>query len=76
MENETELEIYLEEEQELGMEWQEEIVEVSTNDYNKLLNIPRINQIEVLGDKTAKELKLQEELDVISNLEIEKILNL
>lgn len=50
--------------------------EVVTSDYEKLNNIPKINTVELKGDKTAKELKLQEEMQVLTNLEIENILKL
>lgn len=50
--------------------------EVVTTDYEKLNNIPKINTVELKGDKTAKELKLQEEMRALTNLEIEEILKL
>ena len=87
MENEKELEIELQTEKELeieigldekdlGIEFKEDILKIITSDYNKLINLPFINKIKLQGNKTAKELGLQEELETISNLEIEKIFNM
>lgn len=50
--------------------------EVVTSDYEKLNNLPQINSIELVGNKTAKDLNLQEEMQVLTNLEIEQILKL
>ncbi len=76
LQDEEALEIALDNEQDLSVEFKEEVVEVVTSDYNKLINLPSINQKKLQGDKTLKELGLQEELETISNLEIEKILNI
>lgn len=45
-----------------------------TSNYNFLANKPKINNIVLTGNKTAKELGLQEEVEVLSNIELEKIL--
>lgn len=50
--------------------------EVVTSDYEKLNNLPQINEVELMGNKTAKDLRLQEEMQALSNLEIEEILKL
>lgn len=76
LQNEKELEIELQDEKDLRVEFEEEVMEVVTSDYNKLINLPSINQKKLQGNKTLKELGLQEELETISNLEIEKILNI
>ena len=36
---------------------------VVTRDYEKLINHPRINSVELLGNKTSTDLGLQDELD-------------
>lgn len=46
-----------------------------TNNYNNLTNKPKINNVELKGNKTSKQLGLQEEMDSLTNMEIEKILN-
>lgn len=48
--------------------------EVVTSDYEKLNNLPQINEIELIGNKTAKDLNLQEEMKPLTNLELEEIL--
>lgn len=70
-------EIILEEELDIGeMKLDVVIEEVVTSDYEKLNNLPQINKVELLGNKTPKELGLQEEMQALSNLEIEEILKL
>lgn len=58
---------------------QSEIIYKTLNDYEKLNNKPQINSIELIGNKTAKDLKLQEEGDYpeekITNIELEHIFN-
>ena len=46
-----------------------------TDNYNYLNNKPKINDIELKGNKTTKQLGLQEEMDSLTNMEIEEILN-
>ena len=46
-----------------------------TNNYNYLNNKPKINDIELKGNKTTKQLGLQEEIERLTNMEIEEILN-
>lgn len=50
-----------------------EYVAVVTSDYEKLTNLPSINSVTLLGDKTGPELHLQDEMDTITNLEIEAL---
>lgn len=70
-------EIILEEELDIGeMKLDVVIEEVITSDYEKLNNLPQINEIELVGNKTPKELGLQEEIQALSNFEIEEILKL
>lgn len=47
-----------------------------TGNYSNLVNKPKINGIIVEGDKKARDYKLQDEMKVISNLEIEEILKM
>lgn len=46
---------------------------IGTNDYEKLKNQPQINTVTLLGNKTSKDLKLQDEMNKISNTELENI---
>ena len=46
-----------------------------TDNYNYLNNKPKINNVELRDNKTAKQLGLQEEMESLTNLEIEEILN-
>ena len=50
-----------------------EHVRTVDKDYNELLNKPSINSVELIGNKTGPELSLQDEMDPISNLEIETL---
>lgn len=74
MEDEEEI-VTLEEENEEEITTLEEDVGVGTNNYNNLVNKPKINDIELRDNKTSKDLGLQEEMDSLTNLEIEEILN-
>lgn len=53
----------------------EEGVTGGTDNYNYLNNKPKINDIELKGNKTTKQLGLQEEMESLTNMEIEEILN-
>lgn len=46
-----------------------------TSNYNYLINKPQINSIELVGNKTSSELKLQGEMEALSNMDIENLLN-
>lgn len=46
---------------------------VGNNDYRNDVNKPKINGEELIGNKTSKELHLQDEMLSISNLELEEI---
>lgn len=52
----------------------ESIIRVSdgsgTNDYNGLINQPKINKVKLIGDKSLEELGL----NAITNLELEELL--
>ena len=43
-------------------------------DYHTIINKPKINNIELIGNKTSLELELQDKMEAISNLELERIL--
>lgn len=47
-----------------------------TNDYEKLRNLPQINDVTLIGNKKSKELKLQDEMHKLTNTDILNILNL
>lgn len=76
LEEEEEIQIELEQEEELEIGLEGDATNVTVNNYEELPNKPRINDIELIGNKTAKELELQEEMETLSNLEIEEILKL
>ena len=46
-----------------------------TSNYEYLTNKPQINNITLTGNKTSSELKLQDEMDALSNTDIENLLN-
>lgn len=75
LEEEKEEEIaILEENNEENITTLEEDVE-GTNNYNQLNNKPQINSVTLQDNKTAKQLGLQEEMESLTNLEIEEILS-
>ncbi len=45
-----------------------------TGDYNDLSNKPSINGVTLIGDKTADDLELQEEMDFLTDQEIDQII--
>lgn len=47
---------------------------VVTSNYDELNNLPLINDVELVGNKTANDLMLQEKMTAITNLELEEIL--
>ena len=48
----------------------------TTKNYEILDNKPQINSVELVGNKTANDLNLQERIEVLTNLEIEEILKM
>lgn len=46
-----------------------------TSNYEYLTNKPQINNITLTGNKTSSELKLQDEMEALSNTDIENLLN-
>lgn len=47
-----------------------------TNDYEKLKNKPQINGVTLIDNKKSKDLKLQDEMNRLTNSDILSILNL
>lgn len=43
-------------------------------DYNRSYNKPRINGVELVGNKTSSEIHVQHEMDEISNQDIDNII--
>lgn len=41
----------------------ENVTEIT--DYNKLINLPKINDVELIGNKSSSELKLQGEMEAL-----------
>lgn len=48
-------------------------IPVPVTNYETLINKPRINGVELIGDKTSKELNIRE-TEALTNLEIEQII--
>lgn len=46
-----------------------------TNNYNDLMNKPQINNVVLTDNKTSKDLGLQDEMEALTNMDIEEILN-
>ena len=46
-----------------------------TSNYEYLTNKPQINSVELVGNKTSSELKLQDEMEALTNTDIENLLN-
>ncbi len=71
---EEELEVILEAEEVLDVELETDTIEVVTSDYEKLQNLPSINDIKLTGNKIARELGLQEEMEEFTNEELKELL--
>ena len=46
-----------------------------TSNYEDLTNKPQINSVVLVGNKTSSDLKLQGEMEALSNMDIENLLN-
>lgn len=68
-------EIFISEDDDKEILLLKENLNAGTDNYNYLVNIPKINDVELKDNKTSKELKLQDEMDSLTNIEIENILN-
>lgn len=53
-----------------------EVHRVAAGSYPQLADKPQINGVELIGNKTSHDIKVQGEMDVLSVQEIEKILYL
>ena len=51
----------------------EQVRYILIDDYERHFNLPRINSVELIGNKTSEELGLESETEVISQLDIYKI---
>lgn len=53
----------------------EEYVTTSTgtNNYEELSNLPSINNVTLIKNKTSKELKLQDEMSALTNMDIQRL---
>lgn len=51
-----------------------EEISVETSDYNALDNLPRINNVILRGSKTSGDYKLQDQMEPITESEIDKII--
>ena len=67
---EEELEIILKDEETLDIELETDTIEVVTSDYERLQNLPSINNVPLTGNKQLQELGISE----LSNSEIEELL--
>lgn len=52
------------------------VTKVSAENYEELYNKPQINGVELSGDKSGADLRLQEQMNTLSQTDIEKILYL
>lgn len=43
-------------------------------DYEKLFNKPKINNVELIGNKNLEDLDIQEKMDYLTNMEIEQLI--
>lgn len=43
-------------------------------DYEKLSNKPKINNVELIGNKNLEDLDIQEKMDYLTNMEIEQLI--
>lgn len=60
------------EEIEIGLEKRAIVYE---RDYEKLENLPQINSVQLIGNKTGEDLELQDKLELITRAEIRDIIN-
>lgn len=51
-----------------------DVQRVSTDDYDKLYNKPKINSVELVGDKSSFELKLQGFMNEVTPQDIDDII--
>lgn len=51
-------------------------IAVGTANYEKLINLPRINDVTIIGNKQGKDYKLIDEVDFITSDEIQQLMSL
>lgn len=49
------------------------VIQTGSNDYEKLNNKPKINGVEVVGEKVSSDYGLQDEITFCTNLDIDKL---
>lgn len=49
------------------------IIQTGSNDYEELNNKPKINGVEVVGEKVSSDYGLQDEITFCTNLDIDKL---
>ena len=67
---EEEIILLLENNEEEMLEIEDEVLSGGTNNYNFLINKPKINDVELINNKTLEDLKIQEKLQAGENIEI------
>lgn len=55
---------------EISVDTDESIIPVEISDYERLINKPKINSIELIGNKTNDDLGIQDKMNSATNLEI------
>lgn len=65
--------IYIEVENPPTIEVEVDGNEENTKDYEKLVNKPKINGVEVVGEKSSSDYGLQDEIAFCTNLDIDKL---
>ena len=63
----------LQEDEPLSIEIKDPVPVFGTRDYVELINKPQINGVELVGNKTSKQLNIQE-TTALSNIQIEQII--
>lgn len=51
-----------------------EVTPIKDKDYNRFYNKPQINGIELIGNKTSKQIHVQHEMDEVTNQDIDHII--
>ena len=66
--------VEFEDSEEFIIDFDSEIIPISTNDYEDLLNKPSINDVILIKNKTSLDLGLQDAMDYITNTELASLL--
>ena len=71
------LDVTILEETAFSVNLQNDVVDIGTNDYEKLLNKPQINNTELIGNKSLDDLNIQEKGEYanqrVTNIEIDNL---